>query len=118
VLLPLFLARERIKRDDRAVSDGLGPDVDRAAPQNWRRRRSRYRDVRQGAAAPVIAAFDVFDLLPSEDACVILPRGDVKQPRARAVGGRIPVRPALIARPGRLPRRLGCLDRAAAGLEL
>src|SRR5207249_6819225 len=76
------------------------------------------RHVRSVSAAAEIAAFFVFDRHAAEERRVVLPCRDVEETGSGTERRRVPVRAALISRPGWLPRRLRRLDRPSPLVEM
>src|SRR5689334_470139 len=109
--LPFFAARARLERDDRAVTGGFGPRIDRRTTETWC---AWHRGQVPRSAAHEVRADFVLRRRRRVDARVVLPRGNVEEARPRAERRRVPVRPALIPRIRRLPVRLRRLLRAPA----
>src|SRR5712671_3644445 len=89
----------------------------RTAPDAGHRRRARHGNEGPVDAAAEVPPLLIFDGSAAEYRRVAFPRRDVEETSARTVGRRIPVRPALVPRPGRLPRRLRRLIRPPALVE-
>src|SRR5262249_42857047 len=99
------------------MTGGLGPVIDRSATTARDGRSAGYGNVWPTRVAAELLAFAILDGRAGKNRGVVFPRGNVEEPGARTERGRVPVRPALIPRPGRRPCRLRRLNRPPPFVE-